>query len=82
MDLGAQFIYHENVGYSHLTRWPYEFMESEYHGCNKSIIYDSSGTRLNGRLARKYKKFIRAPEIKIPIFSDECYAAGESLERA
>ena len=81
MDLGAQFIYQEAIGNAFEANWPFELMKREYYGCDKFIIYESSGRRLNGDLARKYDEIIREPEIKIPVFHNECNFLGSFFQR-
>ena len=78
MDLGAQFVYKSGPGSAHLNAWPFELMGREYYGGDKSIIYDSSGVRLNNDLANKYDEIIREPEIKMPVLTYD-YDSGDGF---
>ena len=68
MDLGANWVFDVAKDTPLEIKWPFNLMEEEYCGVPKSVIYDSSGIRLDDEtteiveLAYEYNSMTTAME--------------------
>ena len=81
VDLGAQHVFEETLDTSYRIEWPFSLMAKEYCDIPKSIIYDSSGTRLNDEMAESVENAFVHNAMLWHTFSGENKSVGAIMER-